>query len=220
MPQNDLSQRAKHHLPTVLLTLLSIVQALALELMWSHLNEQESLYQWSFVSFLSWVQIVATLLGVLLIWLIYSTLVMRFRWVPSTGDSVFPFFIGIIEFALIGCLGPDRFGQWFLLLGLVFGAMAWVSQVTMRQARLDGDNDVYFATLERATLRDHYPTFAVVLGFELIGTYLWVSGNQGIPALIALLGAIAVLAVQLWLSDYYWKMSLAASGKKSVADAN
>ncbi|MGI9327903.1 MAG: hypothetical protein ACR2PZ_21975 [Pseudomonadales bacterium] len=219
VPQNHLSRRAKQHLPTVLLTLLSIVQALALELMWSHLKEQELLYHWSFVSFLSWIQILATLLGVLLIWLIYSTLVMRFRWVPSTGDSIFPFLIGIIEFALIGSLGPDRFGQWFLLLGLVFGAMAWVSHVTMRRARLDGDNDVYFASMERATLRDHYPTIAVVFGLELIGMYLWASGNQGIPALIALLIAISVLGVQLWLSDYYWKLSLAASGETAAADS-
>ena len=85
MSENPLRTRAKDHLPTVLLTLLSIVQAFSLELMWAHVTTHDDLYRWSFITLLSWVQIFATFLGVLVIWLIYASLVMRFRWVPTTS---------------------------------------------------------------------------------------------------------------------------------------
>ncbi len=208
VPENDLATRTKDHLPSVLLTLLSIVQALALELMWAHLGEHDYLYAWSYAALLSWIQIGATLLGVLLIWLIYSNLVMRFRWVPTTSDSIFPFLIGIIQFSLIASLGPERLGAWFLLLGLIFGAMAWVSQLTLRRARLDGDNYAYFSTVTPATQRDFYPVAGIVSALASTGIYLWASGDQGWFALIALIGAISALAFQMHLSDVFWRRSL------------
>ena len=61
---NSIRERAKEHFPTVLLTLLSIVQALALELFWSHLVDAEGLYQLSWFAVLWWIQILATLLGI------------------------------------------------------------------------------------------------------------------------------------------------------------
>ena len=109
---NAMRERAKEHFPTVLLTLLSIVQALALELLWAHLHEADYLFQLSWIAVLSWVQVIATLLGVVLIWVVYASNVMRFRWVPTTSDSVYPFLIGLIEFMLIDTLGPDEIGQW------------------------------------------------------------------------------------------------------------
>ena len=69
--------RAKDHLPTVLLTLLRIVKAFSLELMWAHVMTHAEPYQLSFTSVLAWVQILATFLGVLVIWLVYAMLVMQ-----------------------------------------------------------------------------------------------------------------------------------------------
>ena len=151
MSDNQIRRRAKINFPTVLLTLLSIVQALALELMWTHLGEHPYLYEWSFLSALGWLQIVTTLLGILLIWLIYSGLVMRFSWVPSTSDAIFPFLVGIIEFAHIGVLGPSTIGIWFIITSILFATMASVTQVTMRRARNDADNDHFFSNIPRAS---------------------------------------------------------------------
>lgn len=88
--ENQTDRRAKANFATVRLTLLSIVQALALELMWSRLGDQGYLYTGSFVAILGWRQIIATLLGILLIWLIYSSLVMWCSWVPTTTDAILP----------------------------------------------------------------------------------------------------------------------------------
>jgi hypothetical protein len=75
----------------VLLTLLSIVQALALELLWSHVRESGYLFDTSWTALLTWMQVGTTFLGIVVIWIAYASIAMRFRWVPSTSDSVYPF---------------------------------------------------------------------------------------------------------------------------------
>ncbi len=59
--------RAKDQFPTVMLTLLGIIQALALELIWAHLTEAPSLYTFTFSAVMMWLQIIATLIGIFLI---------------------------------------------------------------------------------------------------------------------------------------------------------
>jgi hypothetical protein len=61
----------------------------------------------------------------------------------------------------------------------------------MRRARLDGENDEFFANLEPATVRDFIPAFVIVSVLILAGTYLAFSGDRGIAALIAVLLAFA-----------------------------
>ncbi len=207
---NSVPGRAKDQLHTVLLTLLSIVQALALELLWSHITSNDYLYDWSWLTFMCWAQIGATLLGVLLIWLIYTSMTMRFRWVPTVGDTVFPFFIGIIEFTLIAGLGPDNMGWWFLDMALIFAVMSGVAQVTLRRARLDGENDAYFATVSPATARDFYPVVATVLALACIGVFLLVSGEQGWIALAGVVGTTAALGHQMYMNTVFWNRSIMA----------
>jgi hypothetical protein len=206
--ENDLRSRAKDHLPSVLLTLLSIMQALALELLWDHIHEHDYLYRESWAALLGWVEIGTTLLGVVLIWLIYTSLAMRFRWVPTTADSVFPFLVGIIEFVMITALGADRLGLWFMALALIFGAMTWVSQMIMRRARLDGENDAFFASIKPATPRDFLASIATVTALAVLGIYFLLTHDQGWFALVALLVATTALAFQFWLNDRYWRRSM------------
>jgi len=195
-------------MPSVLLTLLSILQALALELLWAHVNEHEYLYEASWLALLGWVQIAATLVGVFLIWLLYSSMVMRFRWVPMTSDSLYPFIIGILQFVLIAALGPDRLGWWFVGLGVLFGATSAALQMVLRRARLDGENDEWFARIAPATWRDFYPVMGVVGMLTMIGIALGVTGHQGPLALLALLAANAVLLYQMYLNHMFWKRSM------------
>ena len=205
---NEIRSRAKEHFPTVLLTLLSIVQALALELLWSHLHETDYLFEPSWIMVISWIQIGATLLGLVLIWVVYASNTMRFSWVPVTGDSVYPFLIGLIEFMLIESLGPDEIGQWFLFLALIFAMMVWVSHTIMRRARFDGDNDAFFRNLEPAVLRDFTPHIVSVCALVIGGIYFLISGNDGIPALLALLAATALLGWQFYDAAQYWERSV------------
>lgn len=193
----------------VLLTLLSIVQALALELLWGHVREHAYLLAGSWLAVLGWVQIGATLIGILLIWLVYSGMVMRFRWVPTTSDMVLPFFIGIIEFVLIASLGPDTMGQWCLMLGVVFAVTTWVSQTIMRRAREDGDNAEFFSRFAPATLRDYRLQILVVGVLAVLGGVLWGSGQQGWLALLALAFGSVSLGWQAWMISHFWRRSMA-----------
>ena len=60
MPRNSLVRaRAKAQMPTVLLTLLSILQALALELLWTHIREHGYLMTTSWGAALSWQDLAA-----------------------------------------------------------------------------------------------------------------------------------------------------------------
>ncbi|MBL6906090.1 MAG: hypothetical protein ISR27_11285 [Pseudomonadales bacterium] len=74
--------RAQTHFPTVLLTLISIIQALALELMWSKIIDSDWLLVLDFQALIGWGMVIASFLGILQIWVMYSTMVMGFIWQP------------------------------------------------------------------------------------------------------------------------------------------
>ena len=206
---NEIRGRAKAHFPTVLLTLLSIVQALALELLWSHLREVPYLFELSWVMAISWMQISATFMGLVLIWVVYANHVMRFRWVPVTSDSVYPFLVGLIEFMLIESLGPDEIGLWLIFIALIFGLMTWVAHVNMRRARQDADNETFFSFYEPAELRDFYPGITIVCALILGGIYLLISTDQGLIAMLALLTTNIMLGWQFYTAARFWKLTVA-----------
>ena len=195
----------------VLLTLLSIVQALALELLWAHVRESSYLFTMSWPALLTWIQIGTNFLGIIVIWIVYASTAMRFRWVPTTSDSVYPFVIGLLEFMLIETLAPEYMGWWFVCLALIFALMTWVSHMTMRRARLDGENKEFFADFEPATIRDFFPAFSIISGLILAGIFLMPGGEQGVLALIAVSGALLILVRQVIVAARFWEMSVSDS---------
>ena len=191
----NIRNRAVEQFPTVLITLLSIVQALALEFLWDHLHSRPDLFQWSFNAFLGWLQIAATLNGIILIWLSYASMVMRFRWLPSTLDSVLPFFVGLIEFLMIDLMGPDRLGQWLIVLAVVFATMIFGSHYVFRRARLDPANSEFFDRFAPAEIRD-FLAHGTVIGFLILsGGWLWFSGSTPWITLSVLVATIAITEI-------------------------
>jgi len=204
----EIRNRARANLPTVLLTLLSIVQALALEFLWAFLKETPELLAFSWLNTLVWIQVAATLIGIVLIWIVYASHVMRLRWVPTTADSVYPFAIGILEFILIELLGVASIGKWLVCYAAIFALMVWVSHRTMRRARLDGDNEAFFRSLAPATMRDFYPGIVMICAVAGSGVYLVVSNDTGIVALLALLMTSALAIYQFRDTASFWERSL------------
>lgn len=210
---NTIRNRAKEQLPVVLLTLLSIVQALALELLWGEVRAADYLHEPGWSALLGWVQVGTTFLGILLIWLIYASSVMRFRWVPTTADSVFPFVIGVVEFTLIEVMGPAQLGAWFLVMALIFAVTTVASHLTYRQARADAENADFFGRMAPATLRDFVPSLANVAFLSAMGLYFLHSGRQGWVALLALLLLAASMFYQMYLTDHFWRRSVGVAEK-------
>ena len=211
---DSIRNRAIDQFPMVLLTLLSIVQALALEFLWGHLQDRPDLYAYSWIALLGWLQIAANLMGIILIWLTYSGMVMRFRWTPSTADSILPFFVGLIEFLLIDMMGPDKLGRWMIALAVVFAMMIVVSHMVLRRARRDPANRAWFDRYSPATPRDFFPQIIIITAMVLFGGWLWRSGNYGWPALCGLVVTEAILGYHIFNAAKFWNQSM--GGGKTV----
>ena len=164
--------RATDLFPSVLLTVLSMIQALALELLWTRLRESPYLWTAGWDAVLGWTQVAAMLLGFLVVWLFYVSIVMRFRWLPSLQDSVVPFAIGILEFTLVDLMGPDSLPLWFYGMALIFAVSTWASHTIYRRARRDPANREFFDSVQLATMRDFAPAIAAIAGIALLGLAL------------------------------------------------
>jgi hypothetical protein len=204
----EMRNRARANLPSVLLTLLSIVQALALEFLWDYLRDSQDLFEPSWLNLLVWLQLLTTLIGLVLIWIVYAGHVMRLSWVPTTMDSVYPFAIGLLEFILVELLGPTSLGLWLICYAAIFALMVWVSYRTMRRARLDDANEVFFRHLAPAKLKDFYFRIAAISAIAGAGIYLDFSDNTGVLALLALLMTTTLAIYQFRVTATFWQRSL------------
>ena len=137
---DTIRNRAKDRFPMVLLTLLSIVQALALEFLWDHIRHRTEIFEISVVAVLGWLQIAASLNVIILIWLMYAGMLMRFRWTPTITDSIWPFFIGLIQFLMIDIMGAENIALWIIVLALIYGTTDFINHRAMKRARNDPAN--------------------------------------------------------------------------------
>lgn len=205
---NSIRERAVEQFPAVLITLLSIIQALALEFLWNHLHQRPDLYEMSWPAVVGWLQVAATFNGLILIWLVYTGTVMRFSWTPTTGDSVLPFFVGLVEFLLIDLMGPENLGRWFIVLAVIFTAMTIGNHRTMRRARDDPENQEFFDNVSPASLSDFLPHMIAIFALLFAGVALWQSGIDSWFAIIALLGSAFMLARETLVTAAFWNRSM------------
>ena len=206
----SIRDRAKKRFPTVLLTLLSIVQALALEFLWDHSRHRPELYEATATALLGWLQIAASLNVVILIWLAYAGMVMRFRWTPTTADSIWPFFVGLIQFQMIDLMGTENLGRWLVVLAILFALMNQVNHHAMKRARQDKANSEFFDQFSPATFKDFIPLYVTVAVLMIAGGLLWNSDNSGWPAIAALLVTALGLANEVRNAARYWRVSMGA----------
>ncbi len=205
---DNIRDRAKDKFPMVLLTLLSIVQALALEFLWDHVRHRTDLLEWSVAVIPGWLQIAATLDVIILIWLMYAGMLMRFRWTPTTMDSTIPFIVGLIQFLMIDIMGAEHFALWVVVVGLTFGTVVVVNHRAMKRARLDVANREFFDQFLPATLRDFVPQIIVVVALLVAGSWIGFSGKQGWFAVLVLVGIFIGLGYETHSATKYWRVSM------------
>lgn len=201
-------KRAKDLLPSIIITVLSMIQALALELYWTKIQSADFLWLGGWDAIVGWMQLVVMLLGIIQIWLMYVSTILRFSWLPSMQDTVTPFAIGLLEFGMISLMGPDNLGIWFLILAAIFGVSIWAAHMIHRQARKDPENHYFFQNLPPADWRDFKGSFVVTTILGVLGATLWISGDAGFLAMAGLLFAAAAILRQLHISHQYWMHSL------------
>ncbi len=209
---NEIKQRAKEHYPSVLLTFLSIVQALALELWWSSMQENEQLWNGGWVAWISWAQYLVVLLGILEVWLVYTSMVMRFIWLPGFQDTLFPFAVGIVEFSMVALTGPEHLPAWLCVLGLIFAMMVGSSHQTFIQARREAENDPYFADLKPATASDFKLSALLIAGIFAMALLLLLTQDRGALALGCVAICAGILIHQINDTRQFWNKSMGNPG--------
>lgn len=204
----DLRERSKELLPSVLLTLTSIIQALALEVLWSSTSSSAQLWTWSRPAAIGWLQVSVVFQTIVLVWLFYAHLVMRFRWVPEVRDSIVPFLLGLGQFALAQMLSPELLHLWFYLLAAIFAFAQWATMTTFATARRDRENDWFFSRFPTSAWVRYGPSAGTVGAFLILGLAVHSAGPSGTLALIGTAIANVFVVLQLLLQRFYWKRSL------------
>ncbi|PCJ28016.1 MAG: hypothetical protein COA96_02315 [SAR86 cluster bacterium] len=198
--------RAQAQFPSVLLTLISIIQALALELMWGKILESDFLWEWSIQAITGWGLITVSFMGILQIWAMYSTMVMGFVWQPLLRDSIVPFIIGIQEFMLISLIGIEFSTLWLYVLASLFVTAHWVSHSSLRRARVDPENSQFFDKVSPAGLRDFLPAIITIATLVLFGLVIDITGNTSWLPVAAIVFANIILFWQIMSLRSLWQM--------------
>ena len=196
-------EHARKQVPTVILTVLSMIQALALEFFWTRAAGLDVLWQGGWDAAIVWLQLFITLAGILLIWVAYVNFVMRFSWLPTMPEMILPFFIGILEFAAIELIHPGPLGPWLLLLAAVFAAMVYSAYLTTTASRREPSNAYFFEGLEAPTWRTYRESIGAIALISLCGVLSWMLESKWI-AVLALLVALAALIYQFTIIRGYW----------------
>lgn len=207
----EIRRRASRQLPSVLLTLLSIIQAIAIDALWSRTVARSEFFELSSIAVLGWLQTLITLLVIILIWAVHVRLVMRFRWTPSLNDVILPFVVGIAEFALIEVADPGLLGQWCLAAALTAAVGAVIDLRFLRRARRDPRNREFFDEVLPATWRDYLPQIITVLLVVSAAVFILATGYVGWFSFVPLLIAIAAITYSFRMEVHFWNRSMADS---------
>lgn len=207
------ANRVRELVPSIILTVLSMIQALALELYWNQLGESPFLWNGGWPAIIGWLQFTAVFFGILMIWLLYVSFVLRFNWLPSLEDTLVPFLIGLLEFAMIDLTQPDLVGPWLLLMAAIFVIAVYTSHTIARRARSDPANDYFFSRYDPASLRDYRESGASITILGLLGIILWLFPGLYWLAVFALLLTMLALGYQYLQARRFWLHSVTLDEK-------
>ncbi len=200
---------ARELLPQILLTVLSIIQALALEVLWNSVRETPRLWEGGYSAFVGWLQVLAVFQGLLVMWIFYLGLVLRFRWTPRVRDMVIPFFLGILEFCFAVLLEPEQLHLWLYVLAAIFvGAPATsvtVIRQSIRDARRDGPDARVPVAPDQGDLKQSVAIVAILLFFGMAVHWAGPDGWLGLAGVIA---ANGVLLFQFLVIRRSWNREL------------
>ena len=205
---NKIRERVKFNVPAVVLTLLGIVQAFALELLWTFIAAEDALVTFNLEGVFLGLQSLSIFLAILGVWLVYASAVTRFVWVPSFLALVLPFWVGLLQFLLVELMGVKDFPIWLLLTAILFATLHWIGQTTMLKARRDPENASFFDQTSPATWRDFLSVYLITFGMLLGGGLAWALGFSLTAKVGVMIAIIVVLFAQLRQMEIWWTRSV------------
>jgi len=153
---------------------------------------------------------------IVLIWLSYVALLMRFMWVPALADTSLPSFAGVAQFAFIEFATPDRFGYWILAVGLLIIVVSLMSHRFLKKARQDSRNSEFFQFIPNATWRDLLPQILYSFTALTIGVVsLLIRPNVWFASSCTIFICIRIVHFILQ-QNYYWNRSFETTAAKTT----
>ena len=201
--------RARELLPTIVLTLLSVVQALALEALWSAVHENPLFFAGGADAWVVWLQALAIFQGIIVVWLFYIAIVMRFSWIPATRDSIAPFVLGAGELSMIQTMDPDLLAWWFWILAAIFAFSTRISNSMFAAGLQDPSNTGVWMPQPGGAL-ERSASYLAAGGIALLGGLVWWQGGNGAVALVSVVFANLALFGQAMLIQHYWRLWVGA----------
>jgi hypothetical protein len=201
-----LRQRAKTHFPNVLLTLTSIIQALALETLWSSWAEEVERVGFEAIPLATSLQASALLIAIVLLWVYYAQLVMRLVWLPRLTDSLVPFALGLGQFIEADSLGTEHVALWLAPFPAIFliSFVAW--NLTLERARMEPENaEVIAAFFPESALLRLGPMLGSVAILIVLAWAAWLWPRSANVQLVLL---NLLLLAHLGLQGRYWRDSM------------
>jgi hypothetical protein len=176
-----------------------------MEALWSNVRGNAYLFASGVSAWIVWLQVVAIFQGIVVIWLFYIGIVMRFSWVPSTRDSVAPFVLGAGELTMIQLMeDPALLAYWFWVLAGIFLVSTWVSRAMFVAAMTDPANEQIDISSDGSNF-DSYLSWGATATIGLSGVVVWILGSDGAAAIVCLLIANLLLLGQGAIIQHYWR---------------
>ena len=163
-----------------------------------------------------WLQSLTTLLLLIVVWMTFVGLLMRFVWTPSLSDTALPFIVGILQFAVIEASTPDRFGIWLVGLSVLSLVMAFLTQRYFKLARLNPQNAEFFEIVSPATWKDFLPSFVSSLYALIAGIAVLTFSITSWLLTLIIVPVIAGLVYYIYDQNRYWVMSIPSAGKPAA----
>jgi hypothetical protein len=136
--------RLLDYMPTYYVTLVSIIQSIALGLLFAALfNEVSGITRGTFDPIWT-ILIIGTFFIIISIWITYTRTVPAMRVIPQTLDAIIPFFFGLTQALAIFCISLHEIAWFYFSLSSCAGVAILQYIHSFRQARFHYENNREF----------------------------------------------------------------------------
>lgn len=195
--------RALAQFPAMYVTLVSVVQAIALEVLVSRVYEVGLEPTLTAYSAMVWLEVALLGQTIFYVWVSYTLLVTLAQWVFRFFDFAAAFAVGVFQFAAIKWIGTESPRNFLVMVAIGFVAGAWISLSNTGAAARRPENAEVMRGFPHRNL-------AILLGLVgvlgLIGVLVAGSG-PGRPVapsvLLALCNVVVFVALLRWF--FWWR---------------
>jgi hypothetical protein len=198
-------EKALTQFPAMYITLVSVVQAIALEALAARAIAVAPGFNLHGGTALVWLQVLLLGQTVFYVWISYTLLVTLAQWVFRVFDFGAAFAVGVMQFVAIEFIGRDSVQGFLVVVGLGFVVGAWVSHSNTGAAAKSEDNQHVIRILPRGRLT----LLLVAVGvLGVVGVIVSRLGVGAWPIALVLAACNALLLVAQFQWFVWWKKVL------------